>query len=218
MSLVLTKLKKIGNRYKLIVFGFIRNQQNQLSLSNIPTLITYLCLGYYYHATYFQKYSKNIKISNDKMTVTALKNMNGLKHACTNIWIESISKKIAKWKVKINSCRHLLIFRISSMENFKFTKPSYGFDNYGNTYTNDDNTWRDIMDINQDFKKGDIITIILNMENATMATEKNNNDLVLIFTGMVKRKDIKYRLAVDLAKKGNSVTLFDFELNDAETN
>ena len=47
MALSLKRLNQIPDKQKFIVFGYIRNEQNKSSLSNVPLMIMYLCLGYF---------------------------------------------------------------------------------------------------------------------------------------------------------------------------
>ena len=227
MSLALSDLKKINNKHQFLVFGFIRNQQNNLSLSIIPPIISYLCLGFYYHGNYFSKYpTENIKASDDGMTITCYNESydQGIDKyyynmAYTKIWIESMSDKIAKWKIRINKCVERILFRIVSVEeNIGITTSPYGFTNRGAAYSYGKGKFipRDKLR----FEQGDIVTIILNTKDASIATERNgdHDNIKMIFTGIETGDDLKYKLAFNLYKTNDSVTMLDFELNEAVAN
>ena len=76
MSSVFQKLNSIDNRIKHSVFGYVRSIEAQLSICNIPVLISYITLNYYYHNEYFSKYGQQVKLSNNNMTVTKIKTLN----------------------------------------------------------------------------------------------------------------------------------------------
>ena len=59
----LKQLKFVNKQYKYTVFGYIREKENELLLHNIPSIISYLSLTYYFHGEYFDKYGKHLKRS-----------------------------------------------------------------------------------------------------------------------------------------------------------
>ena len=98
----LKKLKQIDNRFKYAVFGYVRSMEPQLSHYNVPVLISYICLSYYYHNEYFAKKGDNVELSNNNMTVNKL-NVGWNNTTYGNIWIESDIDQIAKWTFKLSS-------------------------------------------------------------------------------------------------------------------
>ena len=56
--------------------------------------IIYLCILYYFHAEYFERCSKDIQISDDKMTITKIKNPDSWNRYFAKLWIDSISECI----------------------------------------------------------------------------------------------------------------------------
>ena len=58
----LKALKSFPKRPRQTVFGYIRENQKQLSLYNVPALIGYLCLGYYFHGEFLEKAGDDLKI------------------------------------------------------------------------------------------------------------------------------------------------------------
>ena len=129
----------------------------------------------------------------------------------TNIWIESMSNKMVKWKIKMNKCEHI-ICRIVSNDDFYHTLPNYGFSTDGQTYTNGEWTMRDMM-YKSKLKQRDILTVILNTKDGSISTMRNDNDLQVVCEGIERSRDIKYKLCFQLGQD-DSVTLVDFEITD----
>ena len=98
------KLKKIRWSTKCIVFGYIRKCQQLLPSNkayfNIPTLVTYTCLSYYYIAEYFDIAGGNTSISSDKRT--AIKSHSSWSNSTFGkMEINSQSNEIYEWKIKL---------------------------------------------------------------------------------------------------------------------
>ena len=65
--------KTADERTKCIIFGYFRKQESLLKTS-IPPIICYLCMGYYYNPEYFSRAKEDcFIISDDKLTVTNIK-------------------------------------------------------------------------------------------------------------------------------------------------
>ena len=61
--LTLKELKSIAKPPRYTAFGYIRDMEKQLKLSNVPIMINYLCLGYYFHGEYFEKCGDDLMIT-----------------------------------------------------------------------------------------------------------------------------------------------------------
>ena len=100
-------LKSVPNKSKHAVFGYIREMEQQLALSNIPVMINYLCLGYYFHGEYFEKAGDDLQILNDKMSVKRIsepiERIKYMNTAYGKRWIQLNSGEIFKWKFRIDS-------------------------------------------------------------------------------------------------------------------
>ena len=62
MTASLKQLKQINEKTKMSVFGYVKEMQLKLSLCNVPTMISYLCLAYHSHGEYFNIYGNNFGI------------------------------------------------------------------------------------------------------------------------------------------------------------
>lgn len=214
MALMIKSLKRIGNKYKFAVFGYIRELQNELLLDVIPDLIIYTCLGFYYQEIdEFETWDEQITVSDDKLRITRNDSYryDAYSNAYCKIWIDSDIKQIAKWKLKIHhvggSWRGVMI-RLISTDKDMFKQPSYGFCNGGATYTNGPYTNRKGKHLNA----GDIITVSLNLKNEKASFEciDQEGETTVIYDGIEKGKDIKYKLAFLLYNVNNCVELLDF--------
>ena len=104
--------KIVSHRIKCIVFGFARAVEKSLSsldesYENIPKLVLYMILHYYYHKEYFSEYSAHILANNTKTTLS-LKAFNDSKvcSAFGNDIIEFTGKYIYKWRIYIRLLQH----------------------------------------------------------------------------------------------------------------
>ena len=108
----MNQLKHIQDSIKYTVFGYVRSYEPTLKLidgnKQIPVLISYLCLTYYYHGESFIKSVDDIKISANKMSITKISSISRYNNTSYGtIWIPSIGKPvIAKWSLFINNINH----------------------------------------------------------------------------------------------------------------
>ena len=148
MSSSLKQLKLIKQDTKFIVVGYVRQNENKLSLfCNVPSMIPYLCLLYYFHGEYFEKVGDDINISKDKRTITKV--VESLKFKNTSygqIWIDPKVPQIAKWKFMINKmlgpAQELIFNRLNEDCNHRLYEcdyPNYAFDTNGATVIMDKN-------------------------------------------------------------------------------
>ncbi len=119
MSHALKKIKSIDNGNKFTVFGYIREMEQELHLySNIPAMISHLCLLYYFIDEYFDKCCDQITISDNGKTITKHDCDNSWKNSSYgNVWIESKTKQIVKWTIKFNGCGISTYFGLVSTDN-----------------------------------------------------------------------------------------------------
>ena len=75
MNVNFDRIKDIEQTQKDIVYGFIRGAQQLLpneenSYYNIPSLVIFTCLAYYYNTEYFSKYGEAIELNDEKDTIS----------------------------------------------------------------------------------------------------------------------------------------------------
>ena len=216
------RIKTIPTETQFTVFGYIRQNENKLSLfCNITDIISYLCLSYYYIAEYFEKVGDDMKISQDGMTITKIINNNNWNNTSyCHKWIDSNIDQIVEWRFKINEldcgfgiCLCLVSRDDKLNEKCIFDAPCY---------TLYDDADHDIQDINAiignsndidqlDFDKHDEISVILNTKHREIHLQKNKNEKILFVKNISINHGIKYKMAVTMYEQFNSVSLISFE-------
>ena len=101
----LQNIKLVDQRTKDIVYGFIKRMEKSLLLKHIPIEIYDICLAFYYFPEFFNKAREDcFKISDDKLTITAIMDCSYHKHTIfMKRWIDSNTNIIAKWRFRINN-------------------------------------------------------------------------------------------------------------------
>ena len=89
---------------KYTVFGYIRNIESKRTFTcDIPMMIIYICLTYYFHGEYWYKYGHDLVISKDKTSITKAFNANNKDNrAFGKNWIDMKHPQIVKWRFKFN--------------------------------------------------------------------------------------------------------------------
>ena len=179
---------------------------------DIPPIISYLCLGYYYREwDCFEKYNNDHwKISEDKLSCTTIDNHRNYVYG--KLWIESESKQIVKWKLKIDKMVGItwfstIIIRIVTEDDGTFDG-SYGIGSRGFTYTC--GTGERIR-APPTFEEGDIVTLILDTNERTIKVKKNDEDTKIIYKQIEIGPDIRYKLCLTFVGKGTKITIIDFD-------
>ena len=103
------RLNKIDNKIQFTVFGYLRylqkelikfhNNDNITIFNNVPSLINYTCLSYYYNPPYFGQISKHYKKTgqfDDIITKTGDGGWNSSAYGFE--WIKYDINKIIEWK------------------------------------------------------------------------------------------------------------------------
>ena len=222
----LQAIKHIDNQYKYTVFGYLREKKKQLSLNinTIPNSISYLSLLYYYQGEYFARCSKNISISDNKMTASRY-------HGGT-IWnnaticsksIDSMTDCIAKWTFKINYIcpnepsfvTHFIFSLLSNPNEFERSKqkksPYYDLFANGMKYRHDvipkdypQKQWQNA--------KNDKIALTLNLKERTFTLIKNDDDKFQSSLPKIQRRaGLEYTLCIEMFDQLYSITLTNFE-------
>ena len=210
MALNLKRLKQIDSRHSFVVFGYVRESSKELELSNIPMMIFYLCLGYFFEGDYFEKFIRNVEISENK-TRMEHRGGDGEAIAICKQWIDCNVHQMVKWEIKMNNIPCLwgdgIIIRLSTNDVNTWKSPSYGFGDKKNTWTDGPHTNRNK---GIAFYDNDIIIIILNTRDATIGIRKNNQQIHIIWDGIATGANIRYKLSISSFSVGTSVSLIDY--------
>ena len=230
----LNKEKEANLYSKLLICGYVRELQHKYSLCNIPIIVSYLCLLHFYDKQdYFDKLGDGVKISsNNKITRIRANTFFYAKNwesrdwknttYCKN-WINSMSKQIIKWTFTLNNKCDICIGITSIDDEYD---DDFSESHRSIYYSIAENGWRydyaqfhrnghlerypkSIQDV--EFKENDIISFILNLNTSQIFLQKNMDQNILLFANIKTDKQIKYKFAVSLGKKGDSVTLNNYQ-------
>ena len=220
------EIKKIDERTKIIVLGYIRLCQKLLSSKNnpyynIPELINYLCIIYYHHSEYFTKHGQFIQLNQNNDTITRiLKVSNTDNSVYGNILIDAAVNLniIYSWTFKIIESSLMFIGIDSSNKkhiggDFSFFNGDYfyaygggdGIGNHGWIYSQItlEEEYGDNLKINDELR------MELNTKNSTMRYFINNIDQGIAFQDIDFDDNKKYYMAICLTSS-SKVKLIDF--------
>lgn len=217
MSTGFEKIKSIDQRQKLTVYGYLR----KISNDDITDLIYYVCLIFYGSVETFGKCSKHIKQSGeDNNTVTGTRKGYSWCSAYGKTWIESLSKHIVEWEVKLSENgefddNHFGIAIVSNHNHQNEERDcdsghSYYFCFYYDEAADDDGgrgiykidgmMEEPIDKLHREIKTGDTIHFILNMSTTSLyyyLNDKKSN--IRVLTNSIKTgEDIRYTFALSM--------------------
>ena len=211
---IFSKIKRIPPFAKNIVYGYIRLQIIKNQYDNIPELIFFICLIYYYQFDIFGKHSKNLIILGDaKNIITKTKGRPQWDPIYGIEWFESNKNNIIKWTVKlIDGNYNVAVAIVSNKHHLEIDQDirwPYSYVYYfHNLRSIDGNTESKHSKIK--IVKGDKVTFILDFTSSTLEVIKNDNeDNDIIFTNIRKGNDIKYKIALQIHYTGTSVQFID---------
>ena len=218
----------MDERDKLLIFGYVRNEEKIQKLSNIPMAILYLCLLYYYEPECFAQARPDcFRISGDGLSITNIKFCSIYEHSIyLNRWIPSNTDMIYKWIFKIEGIdsdvntidepfASIYFGLVSKCDKVNpepsdtaiTAIPNYGISNRGHRYENCLGEYSKIRDKNWHFDKGDTLKYILNLKNNTWSFQKNNGTVLEIFKTIQKLDETRYKFAVQSTLKGLIIKL-----------
>ena len=214
------------DRDEYAVFGYIREKVKELSLNTnkIPVSIKHLSLTYYRQGEYFKTCTKNIELSDNKMTATkSFGQMIWNNCIICNKSIDAMTPCIAKWTFKINHVArnepafvtHFIFSLLSNPKEFMTNRqkksPYYDLFSNGRKYRNDlipksypAKQWKNA--------KNDKLTLTLNTKERTFGLIQNDDDkFQSILEQIEQRQRLQYTLCIEMFDSLYSLTLTDFE-------
>eukprot|EP01084_Bolivina_argentea_P069023 125643_1 len=228
MSKAFKKLQRIDKNIKYIVFGYIRECEQQLNLSsNVPPMISFMCLLYHFHGEYFQNTGNDINMSTDRAIITKIENP---KHGIwsnvsyTKQWIDSDTNLLVKWTLKVHDRGHVYFCVVSSDKRLNKIcatnkdQPNYSFGVPRSIEACDPNCKKSLSDNIPWFDAMELITLILDTKNRCISVQKNDEKAHCIIKNIVKRKGVRYKIAVSIASPNCSVSLINFERTNVRSN
>ena len=193
------------------MFGYIHETEKELHLANTPMLIMYSCLAFSKDEDYFKTnifHDNGLRfINRDKTAISDPKqagsaiSVDVYGHQSVDPWQDIL----AKWKIKINSCPTKAQLRIGIKDqNFVncFIASSDGY--MDRCYNDFHSQWRE-------FKTGDILTFIMDLNNKQIKMQNNGKDVITVNILKGFTTHTKYRLFCNFDTNYDaSVTIIDF--------
>ena len=204
-------LKTIDKRTKYAVNGWIRNNEKELKINNVSSMIHAICILYFRPAEIFNLIKNgDIKLSENKRVITKIA---GIGYVNVNYGILKISSEtdtICVWTLKMNGCKmaRSILFGIASSEQKVNTwrcNNRYLF--WGGMKSTTDADWSDYGKI---VKPGDIVSIHLDLRKAEIELIINDDDQGVAFKNVAKSKEIEYHMLVTLPNINDSVEIVNF--------
>lgn len=214
-------LRKIDQRTKYSVYGWIRDKEKILKLGNVPSMIKSICILYFRKEEIFDVISyKGIQLSENGKSITAKSDIDGPDNNNYGAMeIESESNTFYKWEFKVtgNKC-DWIGFGISSKQipndfhEKDFKCIYYIIRNDAGKLRRSSHRRRSCYDSYSDtsFKTGDLISLHLNLKKRKMELMVNGKQRGIAFTNIETSQDIAYRMFVSLNKSDVTVEIMDF--------
>ena len=214
--MALKQLNNIDKRTKYSVFGWIRNQERELKLHNVPQMISSICILYLRDDEIFDIIAKLIKLSENRKMITRMRwGFQWDNNNYGKMEVNSTNNIIYKWHLKIIEMSRKIEVGVRSKHNGEY----YGVE----VSTFNENKMLKLTHnkipsykLNWDnycvhkFEKGDEITICLNLKQQHVQFIVNSIDKGIAFTNIETSKDIKYRIYVLLEDTGDCLEILNF--------
>ena len=180
MTSSLQKVKEIDQMSADLVLGYIKNEESLLQLQNVPLLVSYRILLFYYLKEYFAKCGKGMEISQDKLMIIKRNGAGWINTTYLNRWIDSESGKVLRWKFKIEKCQQFgggLCFGVTSNKNLMESQ----FASSNKYHCNSSFCGSSASGKSSKFGEGDYVTYTLDLINKTFSVKINNEKECILY-------------------------------------
>ena len=208
--------KWVNKMDHLVVFGFVREHQNEFEDQIIPSPIFVLCLMYYFISDFLGKHSPNIRVFGDnKESMTSTTEQRG--YAYGYDWFHSKSNKLITYRIevkKLNVFASVSIIGITSKDTFiyedivgRYNNIFYALFNDGDTISHSSNGCVGNKDM--EYQQGDIVTMKVNFVKGTVSWYVNEESRIASFENIEQTEDRKYKLFIQIWNEGDSFTVLE---------
>ena len=214
--------KKVNQRTRYIVHGWIRNEENALKFGNVPAIIVASCILYYRNDEIFDIVGNGMKLSANKKVITKVRNGCSFtgNHFGLN-QIDSTSELLYSWHLLIKQdimdstgfgiSSHLLSTKKMANDCFDHAHQRGIFFLFREGYKMS----HEIMEYEnyiKPWKVGDRVSLCLDMKRAEISLIVNGHNQGIAFRNIQKSKQIQYRFFVSFYCIGDSVEILDFTI------
>ena len=205
MSL-LARLNHVKQGTKLTVYGWIREAETELSIDNIPPLISALCILYFDEDEIFEFTGKGVIISDNKKCISSGRGSGFLSLSNQNygsIQIPSMSGAVCQWDIRINKMRQIvsIFVGISSLVTPDPKEPLHtdGGHHYlihdSDRKYNNGARWIPYKAV---FAEGDKVSVRLDLTKRQIRFYVNDEDQGVAYYDIVTKNNVTYRLMISL--------------------
>ena len=223
MDFDLQEIKKIDRKSQYLVFGFVKksqslfSQNDQSTFWNISELIIYTIIAFYAHIEFFKHFTDgSFKTENNATKITRIVGHEQSRNAYRTVYGSKVisfeSKGIHTWKIRLIAGKFICIgideASHECMEDaffFETKTLNYSYAAYGGQkYTQ--NTGAVFL---KAYRREDVVTMVLNMNDKTISFAKNDGTLKEAF--VIKESTYGYSLAVFIRFEHDCVELLSYD-------
>lgn len=200
----LNKAVELNDQY--CVWGFIRECMNRFKLLNIPVIINYYCLIYFWVSERFVTVSKSelLTICDDGMSLQCIRSdpsmrrINRLAQLQATINSEILQRVSWYFEIVRSQGGPSIEFSISAGQRFTEVEsdPSYHWKSGGSTFSCG-SRYTGPSKNPVSFRSGDQYVVILDTKNKTISVNVNNEQPIIIFRNIHMNK-VQYKLFISL--------------------
>ena len=227
MDLSADRVKRIDDRHKYLIYGFMRTIESTISAIyendpyyTTPELVIFTCLLFYYmHETFDKIASEHIQSGIDNNTITKKG-----KNACWENtsygidWIDSMSNDIYVFSITIHCLKFSYNVGVGFVTNNHHQDTEHDFETLDAIwYRNDAMVLivnKQDVPLGEDFEKlecgvNDTLHLILNMRKGELECYKNDkqSEEEVLYDKITKSSGVKWRFALTLYYDQDSVTV-----------
>lgn len=222
------RVKSVPNKYRLTVFGFVREMEsvfykiNNSAYYNIPDLVSLTILCFYYNFIQFTTWGDGVAVSGEENNILTL-GFSANRSALIGDPINSMDDKVIRCKIKLTKLHsYMLFFGIcSDADNlnlnswFYLIKAPYLYciQNSGHRFKNDkDKNIQRVCDSYYGvscYGPSAELTLILDLEQSTISFERDGESAGICYDDVVRKEGLSYRIGVGIYE-GESMEILDY--------
>ena len=184
------------------MYGWIREAEKELNIEFVPPLISALSILYYHQDEIFEYIADDVKVSQDKKSITKINECNWQNNSYGIIEISSMSNIICKWDLRITSLKDSanLIMGVSSIQVLNDDFEDHSGIHYAiwdDGELNDCGEWIS-RSLGTEIVEGDQVSIILDLPKAQFRVSVNGGEDIMAFENIERKEKVKYKLMVSM--------------------
>lgn len=212
------EVNRVDQQTRYAVHGWMRRQQSELEITNLPPILAVIIVLYYRSSELFDIISKKcIKLSENKTMITKQGQLRGkYKYENNNygsMEIDSTSNGVYQWDLNIVKCGWIYLgvaWKYTPNRSTVLYVGDPGHYIFGHDATARTSDAFSGPEYGECWKDGDIVSIVLDLDKAELSLMINDKDQGVAFTSIERSVDIKYRLFACLTEPEDCVEILNF--------